>query len=250
MSTSTRLLVLGVVRIFQPVHGYDVRRELLSWQAEEWANVSPGSIYNALKSLTRDAMIEVVGTDQVGARPERTTYRLTAEGEGEFARLLRDAWWNVQQPLDPLMPALSFMWALRRDELRAVLEHRVARIDGMRRQLEFAVNDVRRAFDSKPAHVAEMLRLMDARIASEIGWARALLERLDKGEYITADDPPTKWPANLRPATAQPTRAERKAKPAIEAAARKSAKAAAKTAASAADRPAKAARPRGRPKRS
>ena len=27
--SSTRLLVLGAVRIFQPVHGYDVRRELL-----------------------------------------------------------------------------------------------------------------------------------------------------------------------------------------------------------------------------
>lgn len=36
-----------MVRIFQPVHGYDVRRELVAWHAEEWANVAPGSIYNA-----------------------------------------------------------------------------------------------------------------------------------------------------------------------------------------------------------
>jgi hypothetical protein len=28
MASTTRLLVLGVVRIFQPVHGYEVRREL------------------------------------------------------------------------------------------------------------------------------------------------------------------------------------------------------------------------------
>jgi ABC-2 type transport system permease protein len=41
------MLVLGVVRIFQPVHGYDVRRELVSWHAEGWGNVAPGSIYNA-----------------------------------------------------------------------------------------------------------------------------------------------------------------------------------------------------------
>ena len=45
--SSTRLLVLGVVRIFQPVHGYLVRRELLTWYVEEWASVNPGSIYNA-----------------------------------------------------------------------------------------------------------------------------------------------------------------------------------------------------------
>ena len=68
------MLVLGVVRTFQPVHGYDVRRELVSWHAEEWAQVAPGSIYNALKSLTRDGLLEMVGTDQVGGRPERTTY--------------------------------------------------------------------------------------------------------------------------------------------------------------------------------
>jgi DNA-binding PadR family transcriptional regulator len=49
MST-TRLLVLGVMRLFQPVHGYDVRPELLSWGADQWANVAPGSVYGAIKS--------------------------------------------------------------------------------------------------------------------------------------------------------------------------------------------------------
>jgi hypothetical protein len=33
MSSTTRLLVLGVVKLFQPVHGYEVRRELISWRA-------------------------------------------------------------------------------------------------------------------------------------------------------------------------------------------------------------------------
>ena len=61
--------MLGVVRIFQPVHGYDVRRELMTWHAEEWANVAPGSIYNALKSLARDGLLEVVGTKQSAAGP-------------------------------------------------------------------------------------------------------------------------------------------------------------------------------------
>ena len=103
MSSTTRLLVLGVVQIFQPVHGYDVRRELVSWQAQEWASIKPGSIYNALKSLTREGLLEVVGTDQVGGRPERTTYQLTAEGTKEFRKLLRHEWWTVRWPIDPMM---------------------------------------------------------------------------------------------------------------------------------------------------
>lgn len=72
--SSTRLLVLGAVRILQPVHGYDVRRELLSWRAERWANVAPGSVYSALKTLERDLLIEVVGTGQAGSgRPAPPT---------------------------------------------------------------------------------------------------------------------------------------------------------------------------------
>ena len=51
--SATRLLVLGCVRIFQPVHGYFLRRELVSWEVERWAHIHPGSIYNALKTLTK-----------------------------------------------------------------------------------------------------------------------------------------------------------------------------------------------------
>jgi DNA-binding PadR family transcriptional regulator len=60
MLAPTRLLVLSVVRLLQPVHGYDVRRELLSWRADEWASVPPGSVYGALKTLERDGWIEAV----------------------------------------------------------------------------------------------------------------------------------------------------------------------------------------------
>ena len=62
MSASTRLLVLGAVRIFQPAHGYLVRRELLSWDVENWAAINPGSIYNMLRTLTRDGLLEEVDT--------------------------------------------------------------------------------------------------------------------------------------------------------------------------------------------
>jgi hypothetical protein len=38
--SSTRLLMLGAVRIFQPVHGYFVRRELLTWRVDQWASTA------------------------------------------------------------------------------------------------------------------------------------------------------------------------------------------------------------------
>src|SRR5688500_11438635 len=63
--TTTRLMILGVVRWLQPVHGYDVRRELLSWQVEDWASIAPGSIYHALRKLTDEGLLEEVATEQV-----------------------------------------------------------------------------------------------------------------------------------------------------------------------------------------
>ena len=65
--------MLGCVRIFQPVHGYFLRRELASWEIERWARIHPGSIYNALKMLTRAGLLEEIETP-AGTRPQRTTY--------------------------------------------------------------------------------------------------------------------------------------------------------------------------------
>jgi DNA-binding PadR family transcriptional regulator len=201
MSSTTRLLVLGVVKLFQPVHGYEVRRELLSWRAQEWASVQPGSIYNALKTLTRDGLLEVASTDQVGGRPERTTYRLTRAGEEEFHTLLREEWWTVRPPVDPLMAAMSFLTEMPRAEAIAALEHRIAQIHGMGRHLEFAIE----AHDGKesPYHVREMMRLMNARITAEIAWSQQFLGRLRNHEYSTADDPP--WLPASKAAAAGPS---------------------------------------------
>src|SRR4051794_34442721 len=180
--SSTRLLVLGVVRIFQPVHGYDVRRELLSWRADQWANVAPGSIYSALKSLVKDGLLEIEGTDQVGGRPERTTYRLTVEGDKEFHNLLRATWWSIGQPLDPLMPGVCFMPAMQRDELISALKHRQVQIDGILKHMDFIIAGIPGS-STTPAHVAELLRLSAARAGAETAWSKALIAALERGEY-------------------------------------------------------------------
>ena len=179
--SSTRLLVLGAVRIFQPVHGYDVRRELLSWRVDQWANVAPGSIYNALKTLTKEKFLKVVGTGQIGGRPERTQYSLTPDGEKEYQTLLRATWWKVMPPVDELMPALCFMPSLGAEELTAALEHRITALEGALKHLEFSRKEV--GPPETPEHVKELYDRMHAHLAAEIPWARALIGRLARGTY-------------------------------------------------------------------
>lgn len=182
----TRLLVLGVIRLMQPIHGYDVRRELLSWQADDWANVAPGSVYGALKTMERDGWIEAVEVSQEGGRPARTTYRVTAEGEKEFHSLLEATWMRARSENHPLLPAVALMPFADRD---TVLEHLHARA----LDLEAEAGRTRARIDrieagsgdpvtAAPYHTAEMLRLALARTDAELGWTRDLAARLRSGE--------------------------------------------------------------------
>jgi DNA-binding PadR family transcriptional regulator len=182
---STRLLMLGAVRIFQPVHGYFVRRELLTWRVEQWANINPGSIYNALRTLERDGFVEAVGTE---GKPARTTYRLTADGETEFTALLREALWHVV-PNDPaqLYTAISFIWALSREEVVEALESRIAQLDALHRGMPYMLGTL---MDNpeKPHHIAEFAYLQDEYVLGERTWTEACLQRIREGAYTFAGE--------------------------------------------------------------
>ncbi len=185
--SATRLLVLGVIRIMQPVHGYDVRRELLSWRLEELANVKPGSIYGAIRTLERDGCIAVHSREVEHSRPERTTYVLTGEGDKEFHLLLRQFWWNVTPPADPMFAALSLMLFLPREELIGALRARIGQLQGQLAATAFtrdAIKDGATGADGEiPAHVREVLDLITGRTRAEIEWTRGLQRRLREGAY-------------------------------------------------------------------
>src|SRR6185437_3686900 len=188
MST-TRLVVLGAVRVFQPVHGYFLRRELMTWQVDEWANINPGSIYNALRTLTREGFLAEVDTEAEGARPARTTYRLTSDGEQEFLSLLRQALWQVETfDPTPIHASLSFMWALTRREVIDAFEHRINDIDAKILASGYAIEQVLDS-ETTPNFVREMFDLTTARLRGEQEWARALVKRLRDGDYVFSDEP-------------------------------------------------------------
>jgi len=190
--SATRLLVLGVIRIMQPVHGYDVRRELLTWRLEELANVKPGSIYGAIRTLERDSCIAVHSRESEDSRPERTSYVLTGEGEKEFHLLLRSAWWTVGQAAEPLIPALTLMLFLPREELMAALQARLGQLQGALSANAFTRGSIRDgatgADGEIPEHVREILDFITGRTRAELDWTQGLLRRLRAGTYHFAGE--------------------------------------------------------------
>jgi len=190
--SSTRLLVLGAVRILQPVHGYDVRRELVGWHLEEWTNVEPGSIYSALKTLEKDGMIRRVGGGETGGRPAKTEYELTGEGESEFQTLLRIAWWRVQFGAQPLLPALAMFPLLTRQELVAAVQSRQSLLEAELGKLSFtraAIKDGATGEDGgPPEHVREAIDFMSAHVRAEQEWLHTFGRRLREGTYRLTDE--------------------------------------------------------------
>jgi len=185
--SSTRLLILGVVRWFQPVHGYDVRRELLSWHADEWANVQPGSIYHALKKLADEGLLREVTTEQVGARPARTTYEITPKGEEEFQDLLKRGWWDLKPGIDPFAVAYTFLPALPRELSTTALRHRAQQLRLLIESLR--VRKVSELDMRYAAHIAEYMELGIVKAEAEAEWCDRVADRLAKGELWAADDP-------------------------------------------------------------
>lgn len=181
----TRLLVLGVIRLLQPVHGYDVRRELLSWQADEWANVAPGSVYGALKTMERDGWIEAVEVSQEGARPARTTYRVTAEGDKEFHSLLHATWAQARAEHHPLLPAVALLPFADREMVIEHLEARALELEADTKRARVRIGRIEAGsgdpVTDPPYHAAEMSRLALAFGEAELAWTRELTDRLRSG---------------------------------------------------------------------
>lgn len=174
------MMILGLVEWMQPVHGYDVRRELLSWSADKWANIHPGSIYHALRKLSEEGLVREVATGQDGGRPAKTSYEITDKGRAEFQSLLRDQWWNLKPSPDPFMAAFSFLGTMPREEASAALRNRAVQLKAGVHQLEAAMTAD--WVDNKPVYVSWLWERSIAIAEAEIAWCERTAKRIESGE--------------------------------------------------------------------
>lgn len=194
--SATRLLVLGVVRMYGKAHGYQVRRELLTWSADKWANVNPGSIYHALKKMAAEQLVEEVSTDDEARGPDRTAYQLTPDGETEFQLLVAKSLSegdDSAQGSYRLSAAITFLPTLPRERALSLLRHRMTQLRGSRANAEDML--AHGTGWGQPAHVNELYRLWLVNVDAVHTWLDGLVTRLESGEYVMADDEGTEFGA-------------------------------------------------------
>jgi DNA-binding PadR family transcriptional regulator len=140
--SAVAVLVLGLLRE-RPRHPYDVFQTLVERGDARLVKVSPGAVYHAVERLERDGLVEAVGTERAGRRPERTTYRLTDDGRVAYERRLA-SFLGDDHPVHPVFPVgLAEAVDLPRDVVIAALTRRRAHESARLAHLEHAYEQVR-----------------------------------------------------------------------------------------------------------
>ena len=185
--SAIRLLVLNAVRQHGRAHGYQVRSDLEYWGAHEWSNAKPGSIYHALKQLAKQGYLHEheIAPSTVGG-PPRTEYEITAAGDEEYLRLVREALTSYDQKTDVKSAALGSMVDLPRAEVVALLEERIRRIGRWRT----SVTDYYIPEDGPEqlGHIGEIMHFWIHTADGEAEWTRGLIARIEGGAYVFAGE--------------------------------------------------------------
>ncbi len=192
--TAVALVVLGVLDE-KPRHPYDVYQMLVERGEARLVRVSPGAVYHAVDRLERDGLVEAVGTERCGNRPERTTYRATPAGHAALgpaltSYLAEDRAAHADFPVGlahaPRLPAADVAAALNR-----------------RREREAArLVDLRARIDDVLALGLPRRFLLDAErelvlLESELAWLDGVLRDLADGTLAWGGPPPPEFLAAL-----------------------------------------------------
>jgi len=191
-SDTTRMLVLGVCVLFEPANGYQLRRELLSWNVQSWANVNPGSIYSMLATLAKQGLVlrhDLTIGDAV--RPI-AVYTTTPEGRKELKALVEDGLAVVKAfDQSAFYAALSLMpVVLGRSRVVARLTLRLKNLETMIAEARETIAAVRKTKISPP-HVARLFGLAEVLPEAEREWVEGLLGDIRAGAMVFRGEPGT-----------------------------------------------------------
>ena len=186
-ATVTRMLVLGVVSIFEPANGYQIRRELLSWGVEQWADLKPGSVYSMLTTLTKQQ--HVLRHDLREGTRSVAVYSLTDSGRAEFRALVAAGLADTRtMDRTAFKTALSFSPFLPRSEVLEGLRARLSGIAGMRSDLVAKI-EVNASEQLIPPHVVHSLVLDVALVEAEARWLGDIVAMIEAGGLSFLGEP-------------------------------------------------------------
>jgi DNA-binding PadR family transcriptional regulator len=164
------------------MHGHALRLVAEEEHIDEWADVTPGALYGAIKRLAAEGLIDAVRLEREGNYPERQVYEITEDGRTALRSIRAETLEAIVYRPDPFDLALARLGDENLDGLQDTLESRLAELRAL-----FAADEI------KHERIAQYLTLTEQhvvrhdlhRLRGEIAWHEELLEVLPE---ILADE--------------------------------------------------------------
>ncbi|MDI9931943.1 PadR family transcriptional regulator [Rhodococcus sp. IEGM 1354] len=178
-----------------PMHPYEMYQLLLSRKEDRIVKIRPGSLYHAVARLHEQELVDEVGTDRGGNRPERTTYRITPAGRHVLTDRLTEILRTPVREYPQFVLGLSEMHNLPASDATALLRERIvdltADIEELSGYQQLAADrQVTEIYWAGIDYIHHMLR-------AEVQWLTRYLDRIDSGELD--------WPHHISAHHTNPT---------------------------------------------
>ena len=162
-----------------PVHPYEMQRIMHQRHTDELLALKRGSLYHAINQLERDGLIEPVETSREGRRPERTVYRITADGEDELIAWMRELLSIPAREPNQFSGALAFIMHIEPADTLAQLERRAITLEAS----IAAMHAIERAIGAWISRVSVLeVEHQRALAEAELRWVHSIMDDLRSGK--------------------------------------------------------------------
>lgn len=163
----------------EPRHPYEVFRLMMRRREDRVVKIRPGTLYHTIDNLAADGLLEVVGTDREGNRPERTTYAITTSGRALLTATVRGM---LARPVPeyPRFPvAIGEAHNLDAADATAALTER---LEALRTELGLVETGIATVLRIELPPVLWLdISYQHAQLSAEIGWLEQLLADIRDG---------------------------------------------------------------------
>ena len=181
LQTPLAMSILSFLRE-RPMHPYEIKHTMQVRHYDQVIKLRGGSLYSTIERLQKHGLVSVLKTDRAGKRPERTTYRLTEEGEQALLDWLRDAVAHPQPDYSSFGAVIAFLPHLMPSEVIDLLHHR---LDALRQQ---AQESDRLMADEFWSGLSPMFKLhqsyTDTLRRAEMEWVASQIARIEAGDLV------------------------------------------------------------------
>ncbi|GAB6856224.1 PadR family transcriptional regulator [Microbacterium xylanilyticum] len=183
--TPLGVMVLALLREGD-MHPYEMARLLRARRDDRIVPISAGTLYHTVTRLHGQGLIEEVGVDREGNRPERTTYTVTPAGTEAVREWVRRELGGSRRRT-AFRVALAEAHNLERDE---VVELLTQRLELLRHELETLSTAVDGAA-TRAVPEQYLLEVLRHRLLlqADVDWLGSLIPRIASPEFSWGPDP-------------------------------------------------------------